>query len=417
MNVARRSLLGKLPAARGRSLLVEENQTVSDIMSMMAYSHKQNAANYDKIAAPFWEGNVYDTARKLFDFCKTNIHYSEEPEEIQTIKTPARILTDGIGDCKHYASFIGGVLDALKRKGHRINWFYRFASYRIFDSTPGHVFVVVKDQEGEIWIDPVLKSFDYHKPYSYATDRKASAGKIGGCGCQSQAVGATGSATVQNIGGAIMAVAPALVLVVPVGTIVAVALEVVGGLMKIVGGLLNNYKTTSSVRWLTQLYQKYVLGQNVNGSQEVNENYTLAAQSWFSIALGVPIYDRYRFNSIKGAVPGWTKQQAITDFLHYPDTRNLPLDAVSHAYDIAQTMNLADGPGAWANFAPANIILTPNAPAGALSQNAVNSLYTQSQTSAVVPQTSGLFGISWIWIAAGGGLLLLMSGNKKRYHA
>jgi hypothetical protein len=78
-----------------------------------------------------------------------------EPEQRQTTKSPAAMMAQGFGDCKHYALFCAGVLDALNRRGKKIDWCYRFASYSFFAPEPEHVFIVVKDQGKEIWIDPV----------------------------------------------------------------------------------------------------------------------------------------------------------------------------------------------------------------------------------------------------------------------
>jgi hypothetical protein len=82
----------------------------------------------------------------------------------------------GHGDCKHYSGFIAGVIDAVNRKtGAGIDWVYRFASYDIFDPTPVHVFIVVKDYGREIWIDPVLKKLNQRDPQpTYFIDKKIS---------------------------------------------------------------------------------------------------------------------------------------------------------------------------------------------------------------------------------------------------
>src|ERR1700730_6692486 len=147
----KKKLLAVLPGAKGRRILVEENQSVGDIISLVSFAHKKNLGNYDKIAPSFWTGDPRGTAKKIFDFCKKNISYLEESETVQTVRSPQRILSEGTGDCKHYASFIGGILDALNRRGAKIKWSYRFTSYRIFDSVPGHVFVIIQDGENEIW--------------------------------------------------------------------------------------------------------------------------------------------------------------------------------------------------------------------------------------------------------------------------
>jgi hypothetical protein len=143
-------------------------------MKEVREAHNYFAPDYDTIADYFDCGNIDDTAALLFDFCKANVKYKIESQHHQTTKSPAAILSTGEGDCKHYAGFIGGVLDAIERQtGNPLNWYYRFASYDMFDSTPQHVFVVVKDEDGELWIDPVLSELDQRlEPQWQPTDKK-----------------------------------------------------------------------------------------------------------------------------------------------------------------------------------------------------------------------------------------------------
>ena len=148
---------------KNRTYLVVENQDVSDIIKLLTYAHKKNAQTYDQFAHYFDRGSLRAIARGLFNFCKANVAYNIETEKKQTVRTPGRILEEGEGDCKHYASFIAGVLDSLKRQGRQIDWCFRFASYKFWNDTPGHVFVVIRLRGyQEIWIDPVLDQFDEH---------------------------------------------------------------------------------------------------------------------------------------------------------------------------------------------------------------------------------------------------------------
>ena len=172
-------LLQYLPPFNNDSIVIEDKQDVPDIITEVINAHKYFATDYDGITFFFDQDDVYDTCKMLFDFCKQNIAYEIETEDNQTTKSPAAILEQGYGDCKHYSGFIAGVLSALQRCGRQINWCYRFASYRLFDSTPQHVFVVVKDKGQEIWIDPVLKSFDQrYMPTHVPTDKKVNASSM-----------------------------------------------------------------------------------------------------------------------------------------------------------------------------------------------------------------------------------------------
>jgi len=61
----------------------------------------------------------------------------------------------------------------MRRKGYFTNKvFYRFASYRLLDEIPHHTFAVVIDDQGnEVYVDPVLSSFNEKKTYFHKIDK------------------------------------------------------------------------------------------------------------------------------------------------------------------------------------------------------------------------------------------------------
>jgi hypothetical protein len=150
-----------------------EDQEVSDIMTWMAKWHKECVGNYDVLYPMFdGDGSWYDVGQRIFDFCKESIEYRIESVQWQYASSPMTILRNGYCDCKGYALFIGGVIDAMKRAGEDVSWCFRFASYSILNSLPGHVFVVLFPGKNEIWIDPVLDTYDSKVPRpSYTTDK------------------------------------------------------------------------------------------------------------------------------------------------------------------------------------------------------------------------------------------------------
>src|SRR5690242_11156097 len=113
--VSKYILLENLPPFTNRQILIEAKQDVPDIMREVLEAHKYFANDYDRIAQFFDTGSLLDFCKNLFDFCKSNIYYKIEKDDNQTTKSPAAILTTGEGDCKHYASFIAGNLQALER--------------------------------------------------------------------------------------------------------------------------------------------------------------------------------------------------------------------------------------------------------------------------------------------------------------
>lgn len=159
---------------RGRKEIVKKKQTVRDIMREVLDAHHVFARDYDQLADVFIGDSVRTSAKKLFNFCKQNIKYRMESDRLQTTRSPGGILYLRHGDCKHYAGFIAGVLDAIRRRtGKNFPLAYRFANYDIFETEPAHVFVVVGTGDKELWIDPVLQEFDTRnpQPINY-TDKK-----------------------------------------------------------------------------------------------------------------------------------------------------------------------------------------------------------------------------------------------------
>ena len=176
-------LMGQLTPFENRREMLTDDQSTGDIISAILDAHKKHAGDYAKISSFFNAGSTKDTARKIYNFLKENVKYVIEPGSRQTVKSPSAILAQGYGDCKHYSLFAGGILQNLG-----IPFNYRFASYRVFNKEPQHVFVVVNPgTKNEIWIDPVLNKFDYKKAYTYATDRKPMAlYSISGIGATAQ---------------------------------------------------------------------------------------------------------------------------------------------------------------------------------------------------------------------------------------
>lgn len=170
------SIYNKLtPFTNSQRMLVPDQQ-VSDIIGGMLDAHIKYAPEYNKIAGSFAGRDVKSTARNIYDFLKKNVNYVIEVDDKQMLKSPSAILYTGktIGsDCKNYALFTAGILDALNRSGFPIKWAFRYASYRMLDKMPHHTFVVINpDTNKEIWIDPVLNSFDQKKQYYYKIDKK-----------------------------------------------------------------------------------------------------------------------------------------------------------------------------------------------------------------------------------------------------
>ena len=167
------NLLSKLDGFKNNQKIISYDQSTNDIINAILRQHNKSLKDYDKLFYFFDCGNFYDTAKKVFNFLKNNIEYQIEPDELQTVKTPAAILATKNGDCKHMSLFIAGILDSYRRNtGDIFNLCYRFAAYD-GSKTPEHVFVVINPgTNNEIWCDPVLDYFDEKKQPNFYKDKK-----------------------------------------------------------------------------------------------------------------------------------------------------------------------------------------------------------------------------------------------------
>jgi hypothetical protein len=155
--------LGAFPPPAPKILV--DDQDVTDIMHAIEDKHRQCAAHYDAIYSMFdAEGSWWEVAERLFNFCKQYLAYRVESVKWQYVSTPTTLLQKGHCDCKGYALFIAGIIDAMKRAGEQVDWCYRFASYNLLDTTPGHVFVVINPSSDPIWVDPVLGRLNARLP-------------------------------------------------------------------------------------------------------------------------------------------------------------------------------------------------------------------------------------------------------------
>jgi hypothetical protein len=166
-------ILRRLPSFTNDQRLIVKDQGTEDIIEEILKAHKLYKNDYEKICSLFYTGDQVGTAKKVFNYIKNNIKYVIESDNLQLIKAPSAIFAMPSSDCKNYALAINGILDACRREyGMNCDLVYRFAAY---DGTriPQHVFAVMITDDGEeVWIDPVLNTFNEDKAPNYYTDKK-----------------------------------------------------------------------------------------------------------------------------------------------------------------------------------------------------------------------------------------------------
>lgn len=181
------ALLNYLPPFKGNEVVIKKHQNTDDIIDGILEAHQANKKDYSKISSFFIGSSPRKTCYNIWKFLKDNVKYKVESENRQTIKTPGAIIATGKttgSDCKNYSLFTAGTLQSLNDQGLvKIPFCFRFASYKLFSDIPEHVFVVAyPGTKNEIWIDPVLREFDYKKNYTYKIDKKPMLVGISGIG-------------------------------------------------------------------------------------------------------------------------------------------------------------------------------------------------------------------------------------------
>ena len=114
-----------------------------------------------------------EACEAIFDYLTSNVTYKLDPVGKQYIKSPARLLQDGNGDCKSLTMFIVCCLHCLD-----IPHIIRFVNFDGGDQYT-HVYAVAIDERGqEIILDACEKDedgyilYDYARPYSKKRDFK-----------------------------------------------------------------------------------------------------------------------------------------------------------------------------------------------------------------------------------------------------
>lgn len=153
------ALLKVLPPYQGQKQILVGEQSLKDVIGGVVDAASRYKDQYRNIWPYFECDGVVATARNVWNYCKTNLIYDIEPDNRQTVKTPAAIIATKKNDCKNYALFSSGVMqayrDAIKAD---FDIYLRFAGYNGNDIT--HVFCVIKYKGREYWIDPVLNKFN-----------------------------------------------------------------------------------------------------------------------------------------------------------------------------------------------------------------------------------------------------------------
>lgn len=131
---------------------------IKDILGAILREDSENHSNFYELANELKGKTKRETARNIWSFIRGNIRYAPD-SGAEVIKSPAKLLYDGVGDCKSMAILAAAILKNLG-----IKYKYRLVFYDKNKPEQGHIYIVVNDGS-KIVIDPVYDKFDKELSY------------------------------------------------------------------------------------------------------------------------------------------------------------------------------------------------------------------------------------------------------------
>lgn len=161
--------------AENKNTIINRRGKTEDIMQAVIDCYNSDYAQVRELAESLPGDDTLSRCRAVFDFVDKNIRYQMDPLQKQWIRTPARLWSDGEGDCKSFSIFICSCLRCMG-----IPHLFRFAAYE-GASDPTHVYAVAIDETGkEIIVDPVYRDesgkavFNKECPYTKKIDMQGT---------------------------------------------------------------------------------------------------------------------------------------------------------------------------------------------------------------------------------------------------
>jgi transglutaminase-like putative cysteine protease len=143
-------------------------QTTEDIAKAVLIAERDSRI-YKPILKDYFSTpgeNKLQDLKRAFEYVMNRIIYRAETDP-QTVKTIPRIIRDGFGDCKHFATLMCSIANSLG-----FEYFFRLCSYNQFLKQPTHIYCCIVYKGKIIPVDPVYRKFGDEKAYFYKYDYK-----------------------------------------------------------------------------------------------------------------------------------------------------------------------------------------------------------------------------------------------------
>lgn len=155
------------PKATTMDNTVKMGATVSDTVDFIPEVVKNTQWQVEKFVNQELRGlSTYSACEKLWHFVKYHIRYKKDKRGLEQVRSPRRLIHDGVGDCDCFTTFISTCLIALK-----IPVINRITKYKA--DYFQHIYPIVPLGNGKyITMDCVVDRFNYEEPYTEKKDFK-----------------------------------------------------------------------------------------------------------------------------------------------------------------------------------------------------------------------------------------------------
>jgi len=136
-----------------------------DVVSYLLQVYEESKKQCCKLVGQLVGLSYRDQIYSIWNYFIENVVYQEDQGNDQCLKTPARLLAEGVGDCKSYSLFFASCLHCLN-----IPFVFRFVS---FDNATDfqHVYIVACPYTSQqIILDAVEKDKFGVPIFNYARD-------------------------------------------------------------------------------------------------------------------------------------------------------------------------------------------------------------------------------------------------------
>jgi hypothetical protein len=155
------------PKPEFKNKTIADDGMNSDIISGINGAFFPSVAMTRSMAQTFKGSSRMASAYNVWSFVKNNIKYRKDPEGLQLIKLPNRLIHERElgGDCKSFTLLCGSI---LKNLGYPV--VLRYTSYS-YDPTPSHVYCLTYEKDGSpIIVDAVYNKFNQEVPFKHKRD-------------------------------------------------------------------------------------------------------------------------------------------------------------------------------------------------------------------------------------------------------